>query len=144
MPFFLGMALVIAPLQTIQIQMEKICFDWEIPVLNISNIQNPDDIPEKLEELNPKVILASIEDLDREEVQAKLQLVNISYVAIDECQVGFLLDKHPQSCVKWEQAHYTFFFYKNMTYKHEAQNVKNKNIFKNIDQAENLGKVRNK
>ena len=84
--------------------MEKICFDWEIPVLNISNIQNPDDIPEKLEELNPKVILASIEDLDREEVQAKLQLVNISYVAIDECQVGFLLDKHSQFCVKCEQS----------------------------------------
>ena len=84
------MALVIPPLQTIQIQMEKICSDWEIPFLNISNIPNPEDIPEKLEELSPKILLASIEDLGREEVQAKLQLVNISYVAIDECQVGFL------------------------------------------------------
>ena len=28
------------------------------------------------------------EDLDKEDIQAALQMVNIAYVAIDECQVG--------------------------------------------------------
>ena len=82
------MALVIPPLQTIQIQMEKICSEWNISCLNISNILSPDEIPVKIDELSPKVILASIEDLDKEDVQAALQMVNIAYVAIDECQVG--------------------------------------------------------
>ena len=82
------MALVIPPLQTIQIQMEKICSEWNISCLNISNILSPDEIPVKIDELSPKVILASIEDLDKEDVQAALQMVNMAYVAIDECQVG--------------------------------------------------------
>ena len=81
------MALVIPPLQTIQIQMEKICSAWKIPFFNISNV-NPEDIPNKLNELNPKILLSSIEDINREEVQAELHMLKIMYVAIDECQVS--------------------------------------------------------
>ena len=79
---------MIPPLQTIQIQMEKICSAWKIPYLNLSDVANPDDIPDKLNELKPKIILSSIEDINKEEVQSKLQLLDISYVAIDECQVS--------------------------------------------------------
>ena len=68
--------------------MEKICSEWNISCLNISNILNTDDIPVKIDELGPKVILASIEDLDKEDVQSMLQMIDITYIAIDECQVG--------------------------------------------------------
>ena len=85
----LGTALVIPPLQTIQIQMETICADWGIPFVNISGITNPEDIPEILNQSNPKVILSSIEDISREDIQTHLQLLQIAYVAIDECQVWF-------------------------------------------------------
>ena len=84
-----GTALVIPPLQTIQIQMETICTNWGIPFVNISGITNPEDIPEILNQSNPKVILSSIEDISREEIQTHLQLLKIAYVAIDECQVWF-------------------------------------------------------
>ena len=83
----LGKAIVIPPLQTIQIQMEKICQSWQIPFLNLSDIARPEEIPEKMEELNPKIILCSIEDISNEQIQSKLQLLDVSYVAIDECQV---------------------------------------------------------
>ena len=79
--------MVIPPLQTIQFQMETICTDWGIPFVNISGITNPEDIPENLNQSSPKVILSSIEDISREEVQTHLQHLQIAYVAIDECQV---------------------------------------------------------
>ena len=82
------MAIVIPPLQTIQIQMENICSAWNIPFLNLSDVSNPDDIPDKLTELKPKILLSSIEDMNKEDVQAKLLMLDIAYVAIDECQVG--------------------------------------------------------
>ena len=41
-----------------------------------------------LTELKPKVLLSSIEDMNKEDVQAKLHMLDIAYVAIDECQVG--------------------------------------------------------
>ena len=85
---FLGMALVIAPLQTIQVQMEAVCTAWNIPCLNISSIASPQDIPEKIEQIKPKILLAAIEDVDKEEVQDQLHMLDICYVAIDECQVG--------------------------------------------------------
>ena len=84
------MALVIPPLQTIQVQMEAVCTAWNIPCLNISSVASPQDIPEKIEQMKPKILLAAIEDIDREEVQDQLHLLDISYVAIDECQVGIL------------------------------------------------------
>ena len=82
------MALAIPPLQTIQIQMEEVCTAWKIPFLNISGITNPEDIPEKNNQLKPKVLLASIEDVYREEIQDQLHMLDIVYVAVDECQVG--------------------------------------------------------
>ena len=82
----LGIALVIPPLQTIQQQMEQTCMDWQIPCINLSKI-NPKDIKAKIEVTQPKVILTSIEDIVKPEVQSELQLLSISYVAVDECQV---------------------------------------------------------
>ena len=80
--------MVIPPLQTIQIQMENICLDKNIPYINLSAITDPTTIRLKIEEVKPKVILSSIEDIGKEEVQNELHKVKISYVAIDECQVS--------------------------------------------------------
>ena len=88
------MALVIPPLQTIQIQMETVCTAWKIPYINISSVANPSDIPEKIEQSKPKIILASIEDIYREEIQDNMHMLDISYVAIDECQVGIIVLFH--------------------------------------------------
>ena len=69
--------------------METNCIDMGIPFLNISGVGNPENIKEILEQSSPKVILSSIEDISREEIQSQLQLLKIAYVAIDECQVDF-------------------------------------------------------
>ena len=68
-------------------QMENICTDWNIPFLNLSSITRPADIPEILKQSSPKIILSSVEDISKAEVQSELQLVDITYVAIDESQV---------------------------------------------------------
>ena len=68
-------------------QMASICKDWNIPYLDLSDIKNPADIPAKLEEIVPKIILTSIEDISNHAVQSQLQTLNVSYIAIDECQV---------------------------------------------------------
>lgn len=78
---------MIPPLQTIQAQMETVCEAWKIPCLNISGVACPQDIPEKLDQIKPKILLASIEDVYREEIQDQLQMLDICYVAVDECQV---------------------------------------------------------
>ena len=67
--------------------MEKICTDWGIPFLNLSGVTEPENISEMLQHSSPKVILSSIEDISREEIQSQLQLLQITYVAIDESQV---------------------------------------------------------
>ena len=67
--------------------MEKICTDWNIPFLNLSSVSRADQIPEMLKQTSPKVILSSVEDISREEIQSELQLLDIAYVAIDESQV---------------------------------------------------------
>ena len=67
--------------------MENICTDWNIPFLNLSSITSPADIPELLKQTSPKVILSSVEDISKEEIQSELQLVDVAYVAIDESQV---------------------------------------------------------
>ena len=88
MKIFKGTALVIPPLQTIQLQMAKICDDWNIPYINLLEISKKEDIASIIEEAKPKIILSSIEDISDPIVQNSLQLVNIKYVALDECQVN--------------------------------------------------------
>ena len=68
--------------------MAKTCAEWQIPYVNISEIPNSQDIKLKIDEVKPKVILASIESVSQEEVQSCLQRLDISYVAVDECQVN--------------------------------------------------------
>ena len=67
--------------------MAKICVDWKIPFIDLSQIPKNDDLAARIEEVQPKIILCSIEDISNPIVQNGLQLVNIQYVAIDECQV---------------------------------------------------------
>ena len=55
--------------------------------MNLSSITSPADIPELLKQTSPKVILSSVEDISKEEIQSELQLVDVAYVAIDESQV---------------------------------------------------------
>ena len=83
----LGQAIVIPPLQTIQMQMATTCENWDIPYLNLSDIQNPAEIGHKIAELEPKIILSSIEDISNDAIQSQLQTLTVSYIAIDECQV---------------------------------------------------------
>ena len=68
-------------------QMTIVCQRWDIPYLNISDILNPSEIASKLEEADPKIILCSIEDISDPAIQAQLQTLNVSYIALDECQV---------------------------------------------------------
>ena len=81
---------MIPPLTTIQMQMATICSTWNIPFLNLSDVAHPEEIPTKLTLLDPKIILASIEDISNEAIQSKLHMLDIAYVAIDECQVDFI------------------------------------------------------
>ena len=92
-----GQAIVIPPLQTIQMQMAATCESWEIPYLNLSDI-NPSTIAEKVATEQPKVLLSSIEDISNCSVQAQLQCLRVAYVAVDECQVT------PPRQISWENA----------------------------------------
>ena len=83
----LGQAIIIPPLQTIQLQMSLVCKKWGIPYINLADARNPDEITKMIEELNPKVILCSIEDVSDEAIQRRLQRLDVAYVAVDECQV---------------------------------------------------------
>ena len=83
----LGTAIVIPPLQTIQVQLADLCKSWKIPYLNLAEVKNPGEISKKLEGFNPKIIITSIEDISNEEIQAQLQTIDVQYVAMDECQV---------------------------------------------------------
>ena len=68
-------------------QMSQVCEKWGIPHLNLADTRNPEEIDRKIEELKPKVILCSIEDVSEEATQRRLQKLDVSYVAVDECQV---------------------------------------------------------
>ena len=68
-------------------QMTVVCQRWDIPYLNISDVINPVEIASKLEETDPKIILCSIEDISNPAIQAQLQSLEVSYIALDECQV---------------------------------------------------------
>ena len=87
-----GQAIIIPPLQTIQIQMATTCQEWGIPYLNLSEVQDPAEIPEKLAQINPRVILSSIESISDPNVQRFLQSLEVAYIAVDECQVCFVTD----------------------------------------------------
>ena len=80
--------MVIPPLQTIQMQMAGICEGWGIPYLNLSDITSPAEISVKLAEIDPKIILCSIEAISDHAIQTELQSLDVSYIAIDECQVA--------------------------------------------------------
>ena len=67
--------------------MASICEEWDIPYLNLSEVRNHGDITTKLQELEPKVIIASIEDMANSSIQSQIQTLKISYIALDECQV---------------------------------------------------------
>ena len=81
-----GKAIVIPPLVTIQVQMAGICDSWDIPYLNLSEI-NPLEIQEKIDREDPKILLASIEDITNPVIQSQIQNVDVSYIALDEAQV---------------------------------------------------------
>ena len=93
-----GRAIVIPPLVTIQMQMASVCEAWDIPYLNLSNIHNPSDIQTKVVDLDPKIILASIEDISNPSVQSELQGLTIRYIALDEAQVHFSNIATPVIC----------------------------------------------
>ena len=84
-----GQALIIPPLVTIQMQMALVCENWKIPYINLADIRKPDDITQQIEEVQPKIILCSIENISDEAIQRKLQRLNVAYVAVDECQVCY-------------------------------------------------------
>ena len=84
----LGLAIVIPPLLTIQVQMASTCEQWSIPYLNLAEVHAPSDIPQRLSEVAPKVVLCSIEAISDPAVQSQLQSVNVEYIAVDESQVG--------------------------------------------------------
>ena len=79
-------------------QMASICENWKIPYLNISGCKNPAEISSKLLEVEPKIILTSIEDISNFAVQTQLQSLTVSYIAIDECQVIKRLRSQSESC----------------------------------------------
>ena len=85
---------MIPPLQTIQMQMASICKKWSIPYLDLSDVQSPAQIPQKLAELEPKIILSSIESVSNSAIQTQLQSLEVSYIAIDECQVSRIFTIH--------------------------------------------------
>ena len=68
--------------------------NWGIPLINLSEIKDPEKIGHEIKKIKPKVILASIEDITQEEIQTELQLLDISYVAVDECQVSMFHQCH--------------------------------------------------
>ena len=55
--------------------------------MNLADVRNASEIPKKIEDLQPKVILCSIEDISDEATQRSLQKLDVAYVAVDEAQV---------------------------------------------------------
>ena len=69
-------------------QMASICEEWNIPYLNLADVRSPSEIPERLSELAPKVILCSIEAISDPAIQSHLQSLEVEYIAVDESQVS--------------------------------------------------------
>ena len=68
--------------------MASTCEQWQIPYLNLAEVHSPSDIPRKLSEVSPKIVLCSIEAISDPAVQSQLQSINVEYIAVDESQVG--------------------------------------------------------
>ena len=69
--------------------MASICQAWDIPYLNLADIHHPTEIQSKLSDLEPKIILTSIEDISNPAIQSELQTLDICYIAVDEAQVSW-------------------------------------------------------
>ena len=67
--------------------MAEVCKSWRIPFINLADIKNPDDITKLISEVNPKIIICSIEDVSDPAIQKRLQKLKVAYVAVDEAQV---------------------------------------------------------
>ena len=83
-----------------------------IPYINLADTKNPDKISKKIEELEPKIILWSIEDISEESIQKNLQKLDIVYVAEDESQVmdpvSGWCEIRPYCMETWKFVHATF------------------------------------
>ena len=77
---------MIPPLQTIEIQMSKVCEEWGIACLNIS-VCDVSKIRERIKSECPRIILSSVEKISDPEVQKQLMEFKLSYIAVDEAQV---------------------------------------------------------
>ena len=85
-----GCAIIIPPLQTIQLQMSALCDAWRIPYIDLSSIHSIDQISSAIVEIQPKIILCSIESISNPAIQAQINSLEVAYIAIDECQVTFI------------------------------------------------------
>ena len=83
---FTGTALVIPPLQTIEIQMCTICEEWGIKYLNLGAI-DVNSIADHIAAEKPFILISSIEKINNPEVQKQLFNLKLDYIAIDEAQV---------------------------------------------------------
>ena len=61
--------------------------------MDLDTINKPSEISKRMLEINPKIIISSIEDISNEAVQSELQSIDVKYVAMDECQVNKGRDK---------------------------------------------------
>ena len=84
---FVGSALVIPPLLTIEVQMCAICDLWGIKYLNLSSI-NESSIGDCLKTEKPQVLIASIEKISDTHVQKQLSSLKLEYISVDEAQVN--------------------------------------------------------
>ena len=71
--------------------MAEVCKSWQIPYLNLADINHPEEITRKITEVNPKIILCSIENLSDPAIQKRLQKLKVAYVSVDESQVRYNL-----------------------------------------------------
>ena len=81
-----GTALVIPPLQTIDIQMCAVCEEWGIKYLNLGSIA-VNSIADQIAAEKPFILISSIEKINNHEVQKQLFNLKLDYIAVDEAQV---------------------------------------------------------
>ena len=59
--------------------------------MHLADITAYENLAGMIAQLNPKVILCSIEDINDPQIQKQLQELTVAYVAIDEAQVRYLI-----------------------------------------------------
>ena len=69
-------------------QMGEVCKSWKIPFINLADIKQPEDISRQIREVDPKIVICSIEDANNPAIQKRLQKLKVAYVAVDEAQVS--------------------------------------------------------